>query len=148
MVVNNEAAERKITQSDPDWQNICAKCKDGEIEPKDCEYYGEPNGCNSPIYGEHPTTEKSSAVGNSEVMRDALEQIRDIIMGGSFDGRSPAYIVNICDAALSAKSRNCDVYSHDEALRAWAAEKENEQNGCFDEWLYHTAEEGETDGSK
>ena len=50
-------------ESDPAWKDICAKCHDGEIEPE-CEYYGEPNGCNSPIYGERP---KSSAA-----MRDAL----------------------------------------------------------------------------
>ena len=58
-----EVAELKklIPQPDPDWKAICEKCHDGEIEPE-CEYYGEPNGCNSPIYGEHPTTEKSSAV--------------------------------------------------------------------------------------
>jgi len=36
-----------------DWESICEKCRDGE-EPKDCQYYGEPNGCNSPHYGEHP----------------------------------------------------------------------------------------------
>lgn len=38
----------------PDWKEICAKCQDGEIEPKECEYYGEPNGCNSPTIGKHP----------------------------------------------------------------------------------------------
>ena len=36
-----------------DWKDICEKCQDGEIEP-DCEYYGDPNGCNSPLYGQHP----------------------------------------------------------------------------------------------
>lgn len=38
-----------------DWTETCRKCADGEIEPKECEYYGEPGGCNSPTYGEHPT---------------------------------------------------------------------------------------------
>lgn len=28
-----------------DWKEMCAKCKDGDIEPRHCEYYGEPNGC-------------------------------------------------------------------------------------------------------
>lgn len=50
--------------------------------------------------------------------------------------------------ALAAPPRNCDKYSHDEALNIWAAENENERNGCFDEWLYHeaTEQEGATDG--
>lgn len=43
------------------WKEICAKCADGEIEPQFCEYYGEPNGCNSPIYGEHPV----DTIGNA-----------------------------------------------------------------------------------
>ena len=34
----------------PNWKEICAKCQDGEIEPKECKYYGEPNGCNLPPY--------------------------------------------------------------------------------------------------
>ena len=55
--------EALAPEPDPNWKAICAKCHDGEIEPE-CEYYGESNGCNSPIYGEHP---KSSAA-----MRDAL----------------------------------------------------------------------------
>ena len=45
-------------------------------------------------------------------------------------------------AALAAPARNCDVYTHDEALEVWAAEKEGPNNGCFDEWLYHNATEG------
>lgn len=44
-----------------DWMEICAKCQDGEIEPKECEYYGEPNGCNSPTYGEHPIARNNAA---------------------------------------------------------------------------------------
>lgn len=62
-----EAAQKReaITpKSNPDWKNICAKCNDGDIEPHYCEYYGEPNGCNSPIYGEHPTAKKSLVVGD------------------------------------------------------------------------------------
>ena len=43
---------RALPKPDPEWKDICAKCKDGDIEPRHCEYYGEPNGCNSPIYGD------------------------------------------------------------------------------------------------
>lgn len=46
--------------------------------------------------------------GNQMETRGALAKIRDMIMGGGFDGRSPAHIVNICDAALSTPARNCD----------------------------------------
>jgi len=42
------------------WKEICAKCADGEIEPE-CEYYGEPNGCNSPTYQEHPHPDNAAA---------------------------------------------------------------------------------------
>lgn len=37
-----------------DWRRICADCQEGK-PPKDCEYYGEPRGCNAPTYGgPHP----------------------------------------------------------------------------------------------
>ena len=36
-----------------DWTKICADCKEG-CPPKDCEYYGEPGGCNAPTYGGPP----------------------------------------------------------------------------------------------
>ena len=45
------------------WKVVCAKCADGEIEPDFCEYFGEPNGCNSPIYGEHPKKKGEAAHG-------------------------------------------------------------------------------------
>lgn len=60
------------------------------------------------------TAEKSLAVGNSAAMLDALTEIRDTIMNGGFDGRSPAHFVNICDAALAAPARNCDVGTAEE----------------------------------
>lgn len=53
-----------------EWKATCAKCMDGDIEPRHCQYYGEPNGCNSPIYGEHPTTEKSQKKLEGMLLRD------------------------------------------------------------------------------
>ena len=56
---------------------------------------------------------------NQMKMREALVKIRDIIMGGGFDGRSPAHIVNVCDSALSALSappRQCDVGTAEEQI--------------------------------
>ena len=56
----------QLPKSDPDWKAICERCHDGEIEPKECEYYGEPNGCNSPIYGERP---KAILVNNAAIRK-------------------------------------------------------------------------------
>ena len=64
--------------------------------------------------------------GNQMETRGALAKIRDMIMGGGFDGRSPAHIVNICDAALSAPPRNCDVGTAEEQGERCLAE--------FDQW--------------
>ncbi len=58
----------QLPKPDPDWEAICERCRDGDLEP-DCEYYGEPNGCNSPIYGEHPRT---MPAGNAAEMRETL----------------------------------------------------------------------------
>lgn len=71
--------------------------------------------------------------------REALKATKEYLDG---------YTVNILelrrtvDAALAAPLRNCDRYSHDEALQVWASEKSNERNGCFDEWLYELANGG------
>lgn len=59
--------------------------------------------------------------GNQMKMREALVKIRDIIMGGGFDGRSPAHIVNICDAALSEPPRQCDVGTAEEQSDRFAS---------------------------
>lgn len=48
-------------------------------------------------------------------------------------------IIRKCEAALSALPRNCDLYSHDEALRIWSSLPESEEDGCFDEWLFAEA---------
>jgi len=56
----------------------CRLCFDGEIEPKDCIYYGEPNGCNSPIYGEYPEMDEYDVARVLYKVHDYLgELIRD-----------------------------------------------------------------------
>ena len=57
---------------------------------------------------------EKSMESNQMGIREALVKIRDMIVGGGFDGRSPAYIVNICDAALAEPPRQCDVGTADE----------------------------------
>ena len=113
--VGNAVTTREIPQPDPDWKAICEKCHDGDIEP-DCEYYGEPNGCNSPIYGEHP---KAQPVGNAAAMREALKEARKVIkaMGGYW----ARITLPIIDAALAAPARNCDrqIASAWDVLKIW-----------------------------
>ena len=65
-----------------------------------------------------PTREKSSAVGNAAAMREALEQIRELLsIGGKPDTAmciryESAYL--IAKEALSAPPRNCDVGTAEE----------------------------------
>ena len=139
------AAKREIPQLDPDWKAICEKCKDGDIEP-DCEYHGEPNGCNSPIYGEHP---KAQPAGNAAAMREALERIQRLVTSDS--PADEVEIANICRDALSVPARNCD---RPECATSKAAQNVWRKEDCgktpYHEWLLAPAEErkGENDGSK
>lgn len=59
-----------------DWRKICTDCQEGE-PPEDCEYFGEPGGCNAPTMGKHPTCKESLEVGNAAKMREALKYLRD-----------------------------------------------------------------------
>lgn len=162
---------RALPKPDPDWKATCAKCCDGDIEP-DCEYYGEPNGCNSPIYGEHP---KSAPVGNAAALRDALEEIVELAKAWATPGADAAVtlglIIDRAKDALSAPPRNCDVGTAKEQIKRWeefclehheywkpskgltAIQRCNcpchEGNGCnYFIWAQMPYKEGETDGSK
>ena len=85
---------------------------------------------------------------NVAKMRDALKQAKTALEVAKREmGVDNPIIMEIIDAALAAPPRNCDKYSHDQALRIWSAEPENPMNGCFDDWLYAPAtEKGATDG--
>ena len=67
-----------------------------------------------------PTSEKSSSVGNAEAMREALEQIRELLsIGGKPDTAmciryEDAYL--IAKEALSVPPRNCDVGTEEEQV--------------------------------
>ena len=81
--------------------------------------------------------------GNIAALREALKAIARLCTGLMITGDSVFWrIKDMTEDALAATPRNCDRYSHDEALQVWASEKENESNGCFDEWLYEIAKEG------
>lgn len=80
-------------------------------EELDCPYYGEPNGCNSPC-GQHPTTEKSSAVGNAAAMREALVKAKRVlhcaIVADILKGDDAYDALDAVISALSKPPRNCD----------------------------------------
>lgn len=84
---------------------------------------------------------ETTTVGNAAAMRDALNEIDRVVWDKKRHTKEETEAHRLATEALSAPARNCDVYTHDEALEVWEAEKENERNGCFDEWLYHVAAE-------
>ena len=109
-----------------------------------------------------PNREKSSAVGNATVMREALENVRfylphflqymrihyeDAEAGGYYEK-----ILEVVNAALSAPPMNCDKYTLAEALRKYGFQTKSNPWGekewlDFCEW-YISEAKGETDGSK
>ena len=117
------------------WKETCAKCMDGEIEPRNCEYYGEPNGCNSPTYGEHPP------VGNAAAMREALVLSSRII--GANGIRRNVFLDDIEEAhraitaALSKPPRNCDVGTPEEQLDRYGVYCQNRCTSCDNRHYCH-----------
>lgn len=163
--------EALLPKPDPDWEAICEKCHDGE-EPPDCEYFGEPDGCNSPIYGQHPNMPR----GNGLKMRAALVQVEmflSLVEERSHPTLNPGGKCVACKGveelralvckALAAPARNCDIFDDPyDAADAWP---DNEMCAgrrwhnascdgckysparCVAEWLYDGAEEGRGDES-
>ena len=129
-----------------DWRKICTDCQEGE-PPKDCEYFGEPGGCNAPTMGKHPTYKESLQVGNAAAMRAALDEIRVAAMS---DYEPDAdYLIEKCNAALSSPPRNCDLFGGDpkklhELWWEWSGDLKNcNADGTvkftFGEWLLQPA---------
>ena len=156
---------------DPDWEAICEKCHDGE-EPPNCEYFGEPNGCNSPIYGQHPNMPR----GNGLKMRAALVQVQLFLSLVERHGHPTLNPGDKCVAckgveelralvckALAVPARNCDVYDNPyDAADAWPDQEmcagRRYQKGtcdgcmysparCVAKWLYDGAKEKRGDES-
>lgn len=99
---------------------------------------------------------KTVEARNAATLREAVEAIVRVGYPHNFQHEAPhirGYCYDItkaidkCFAALAKPPRNCDKYSHEEALRIWSAEPENPMNGCFDEWLYLPAA-GQEGGAK
>ena len=135
---------------DKDWESICAKCADGDIEP-DCEYYGEPNGCNSPMYQHHPKVCGCDAAKLREALRFLVENESKLFEADLSNGELELLhqIVGKARAALAAPPRNCDRFSNwADALRTYLAEHPKMHNqsqraidACCNMWLFATAKE-------
>lgn len=57
-----------------DWIKICADCREG-YPPKDCEYYGDPRGCNAPTYGGPPPRYYDELREENARLRAALKPV-------------------------------------------------------------------------
>lgn len=56
-----------------DIEKRCARCmEDGLNDDEYCEYYGEPDGCNAPTRGEHPSIKNSEL---NKKFADALTKL-------------------------------------------------------------------------
>jgi hypothetical protein len=86
-----------------DWRKICAACQEGE-PPEDCEYFGEPGGCNAKTMGKHPTCEKSLQVGDR--MLDLLNRVHDFLGKLCRDGRCDDH----CSECIGASDLADDVW--------------------------------------
>ena len=62
-----------------DWIKICADCQEGN-PPEDCEYYGEPRGCNAPTYGGPPPRYYEELLSENARLRAAMKPVLDIVI--------------------------------------------------------------------
>lgn len=128
-----------------DWRKICTDCQEGE-PPKDCEYFGEPGGCNAPTMGKHPTCKESLQVGNAAAIRetllrcDAIAQLPEIR-----EYKIVKEMRNLIRGVLALPPRNCDLFGGDpnklhEIWFEWSGDLKNcNADGTvkftFGEWL-------------
>lgn len=81
-------------------------------------------------------------IGNVAKVRHALDTaIADVESGLELTPQQRKYMARYMRAALATPPRNCDVYSHEEALQIWNELPETKETKCFDEWLYAEAKE-------
>lgn len=98
-----------------DWTKICADCKEG-YPPEDCEYYGEPRGCNAPTYGGPPPRYCEELREENARLRAALKVAEDAL------GESKVAVCHTCNSKCycgyeGAKFDPCCVYKDiDKAL--------------------------------
>ena len=110
----------KLREADHNWDAICEKCSEGE-PPDECRYYGEPSGCNSPMYGKHPKPFGENAAVLRSAIIEILSEMEDMagLEVGCKYKFSPDAMVQQCRDALAAPPRNCDRFATvDEARKA------------------------------
>ena len=97
-----------------------------------------------------------AASGNAAAMREALGNIRDLMLGlRAGDSVSSAHILSVVDRALAAPARNCDLYpTAEKATRAFQQMRnhrvradaclwdDRDEIGTFIDWLFAPAQEG------
>ncbi len=156
----SEATMREKAEADPNWKEICEKCHDGDIEPYYCEYYGEPNGCNSPIYGKHPKAEQYNAAALREASEQWISFAEWLLENAGKDGLGKAIQENgpiirqrleELRAALAAPARPCDTMDWRTAWKKWRAENHPQvpvkYSECYEsttrfmDWYMGTAED-------
>lgn len=126
---------------------------------------------NSPIYGEHPTTEKTSAVGNAAAMREALKKIHQMAIDlrniiphlnkrWEVHLKAAINIYQTAERAYLSPPRNCDLPlvvdgpANNNADKAWLVFKRHNPDAYFDvpgllrciDWLLATATERRYNG--
>jgi len=107
---------------DPNWKEVCKKCCEGEDTDKlpPCEYYGEPNGCNSPVYGEYPRYGDIRQLwySNMQKMRAALEAVyAELKSWYCPDNNTAAKLLRAkkhVEGVWHLKPRNCDRFATEE----------------------------------
>lgn len=99
-----------------DWKETCAKCMDGDIG----RAIANTTASQTPSYGQHPTTEKSSAVGNAAAMLEALIWMKERIIAAIQDGAMDCTeVLNKIEDALKKPARNCAVGTPQEQEARW-----------------------------
>ena len=98
-----------------DWLKICADCREG-YPPKDCEYYGDPRGCNAPTYGGPPLNYYVELKRENERLRAALKPVLECKVMGAMTAETGQGETDYCSNIIFQAQR---IYNEGE-------EKQNE----------------------
>lgn len=109
---------------------------------KDCDrLYADRNNWMKQALAEDERANATQPVTNCNGFKSrlALEKIRAALLLDS--GCGPATALHLAvdkftQEALAEPPRNCDLYSHEQALQIWSTKKEKDVAACFDVWLY------------
>ena len=106
---------------------ICTKCRDGE-PPKNCRFFGEPDGCSSPTYGHYPQL----PIGDCAKLREFARLVSHMNDDGYWNGSaSICALVDKAKAALAEPPRNCEVGTAKEQMARY-------NSFCHDHHSYGT----------